>query len=617
MPGLTETITIWDAAGKAVGESVDRLPLIRQHLQALLTYERKQWDEARAWLQGRFWQQNTGESEWKLVKTSSNITFALVETAIASMVPRHPQITCQPRLPMEPDAVLSRERYVNMALDASRFRRELQMSVQDCVLCGRSVYKTTWSEKLNRPQVRAIDPRSIIFDLTARRVEDIRYWCEVTVLSKQEFDDRVTRGFYVIPPGKSAPEGDAYPTWLQDSDQVGGDAAAASNSTAGGYRKLQDWQPWITIYEWYDVDSKRVQHWHANFDQPLYDAPCDYIPYTLYFLNSNGQDCRGLSEILLVKPNIDATNRLLSYMMMLVRLQIPRILYDAGAITEEEVSAIQSAEPGAWVPLILKNAALIASIFTASPVPTIPPEVNALLAKEESIIAYVSAMAEAARGQVTGARTATELALIEGQLRTRLQARQANVDDATADVARKMLWLAGQKLKEPVWVRIGQQPDGTPTFAQLLPHQLADIDIEFDVVPYTPLDNNRAVVEERFLAQLPIIAARPNVDQALLNEDIARVLRLNPKLFQAQQPQQQPGVPAAPGGPGPMDGPVPSAAAQVETGRQMAEVAAIARNGKPSTLPPQMAAKSNAVAAPATAPVAGVSANPGDPNARL
>lgn len=615
--GLTETITVWDAAGHATGETVNRLPLIRQHLDAFLLYERKQWDEARAWLQGRFWQQNTGESEWKLVKTSSNITFALVETAVASMVPRHPQITCQPRMQMDPAAVLSRERYVNMALDASRFRRELQMSVQDCVLCGRSVYKTTWSKQYGRPQVRAIDPRSLIFDLTARRVEDIKYWCEVTVLSKEQFDQRMLDGFYQLPLGKSPPMGDAYPKWLQDSEAMAsGDAGATSTSTTGGYKKLQDWQPWITIYEWYDVETKRVQHWHQGFDQPLFDGPLDYVPYTLYFLNSNGQDCRGLSEILLVKPNIEATNRLLSYMMMMVRLQIPRILYDAGAITEEEVAAIQGAEPGAWVPLILKNAALLASIFTAAPVPQIPPEVQVLLQKEESIIAYVSAMAEAARGQVTGAKTATELALIEGQLRTRLQARQANVDDATADVGRKILWLAGQKLQDPVQVRVGQNPDGSPTWAEVHPSQLSDIDVEFEVVPYTPLDNNRAVVEERFLAQLPIIAARPNVDQALLNEEMARVLRLNPKLFQAPPPQMPlPAQPGAPQLPGPMSGPVPSAGAQVETGKQLAEVAAITRGAPKSGLPPQMAAVSNGVAKPNIATAQ--TANPGNPNARL
>ena len=447
----------------------------------------------------------------------------------------------------------------------------------------------------------------MIFDLTARRVEDIRYWCEVTVLSKEEFDARITEGFYTLPEGKSVPDGDAYPTWLQDVDGIGGDMAAATTSSSGGYRKLKNWQPWITVYEWYE--DGRVQHWHDGFDQPLYDAPTDYIPYTLYFLNSNAQDCRGLSEILLVKPNIDAVNRLLTYIMYLVRMQIPRILFDSGVVSEEEIAKINSSEPASWVGLALKNAALIAQVFALSPIPNVPPEVQILLTKEESIISYVSALAESARGQVTGARTATELALIEGQLRTRLQARQSNVDDATSDVARKMLYLAAKKLTTPITVRTGTDPQGNPTWGQVEPTTLSDVDVLIECVPYTPLDNNRAVVEERFLTQLPIVAARPGVDQNLLNEEIARTLRLNPKLFQAPQPPAAP--PGGPAGPeNPLAGSgqlLPPELAAHATPKELAELAALSRGGPstPSALPPQMANISDSTTDAAAGPDTG------------
>lgn len=602
---MATTIQIMRAAERPQDES--RLPLITEQLSTMLALERAQWDEARAWLQGRFWSTVTGDSEWKQIKTSSNIAFALVETAVASLVPRHPQITCQPRMPMNPDDMLAREKYVNMALDACKFRRELHLSIQDCVLCGRAIYKTTWSRTLGRPIVRAVDPRSVIFDLTARRPEDIKYWCEVTVLSQDEFDARVESGFYKIPKGKSIPRGDAYPKWLNDSDGMsGGDQPAGATSATGGYKRLRNWQPWITIYEWYDVPTGKVQHWHADFDKPLFEESEPYIPFTLYSLNSNAQDCRGLSEILLVKPNIEAVNRLLSYMMMLVRLQVPRVLFDSGIITEEQVATLMAAEPGAWVAFALKNGAAIASAFAQAPVPNIPPEVQLLLSKEENIISYVSAMAEAARGQVTGAKTATELALIEGQLRTRLQARQANVDEATADVAAKILYLAGQKLEMPVMVKTGADASGNPVWTEVKPSQLADMGVLFEVVPYTPLDNNRAVVEERFLAQLPIIAQRPNVDQVLLNEEIARTLRLNPKLFQAAPPPEMPGA-----GADPMAGMMPDASVmQNATPEELAQLAALSRNAPgPSDLPPQMANISDATGTPAVP-------QPGAPDAR-
>ena len=373
MPG----IDIHIAARAASGEDKNRLGLIRQHLDVMLNNERLQWDEARAWMQGRVYTGNAGESEWAKMRTSANLTFAIVETAVASIVPRHPQITCQPRVPMPPDDVLARERYANMALDAGNFRKEQQMSVQDCVLCGRSIYKTTWSKKHNRPIVRALDPRSMIFDLTARRVEDIKYWCEVVVLSRGQFDERVQAGLYKIPEGGAKPTGNTYPDWLVEQNTSVADSIAPvsiAGTSNASWRQLLNWEPWVTVYEWYDVETQRFQVWHQDFTVPIYDEHNEYIPYTLYFLNSNAQDCRGLSEILLVKPNIEAVNKILSYWLMLARYLVPKIIYDKSTIPEEKATAVQTSPPGAWTGIDnTPNGGRLADAFAKAPMTDVPP----------------------------------------------------------------------------------------------------------------------------------------------------------------------------------------------------------------------------------------------------
>ena len=58
------------------------------------------------------------------------------------------------------------------------------------------------------------------------------------------------------------------------------------------------------------------------------------------------------------------------------------------------------------------------------PQPQNPQGVQEFVARQEDDAAFISALAEAARGQVVGARTATEMAIIDAQMRTRLATRE-------------------------------------------------------------------------------------------------------------------------------------------------------------------------------------------------
>ena len=68
------------------------------------------------------------------------------------------------------------------------------------------------------PIVRAVNPSSIFFDLTVRDPDDIRYWIEATVISFDEFKDRVRSGLYKAELVKDVTP-DRYPKWLMDRNQ--------------------------------------------------------------------------------------------------------------------------------------------------------------------------------------------------------------------------------------------------------------------------------------------------------------------------------------------------------------------------------------------------------------
>lgn len=553
------------------------LPLIHQSIKAHQLEERKQWDKVRAWLQGRYWTQTTGENEGDLLKSSINYAFALVETAASSLVPKNPQATVASRSPDDDGDQTARkiESWVNISLAQNVFKDEQFLSIQDVILYGRSIFKTTWDPKTNTATVRRLDPRTVLFDLTAQRTRDIRYYIELTYLTVDEFAARVGKGLYTLTNPDNMPNGGAYPEWFQEQWSPNAEGGADR------FKELRDWEKWVPVYEVYDIDRKQVSHWIDGQDTPvMLDDEDFYCPYTLYYLNSNAQDCRGLSEILLVAPTIDDINRTLTYILNIIRRQIPRVAYDSTSMTADDVMKINTAPAGAWVPVKSQNGLPINGAFAPTPIPVLPPDVMTYLAKQESNLSFVSALAEAQRGQVTGARTATEMALIDQQLRNRLIGRQDRVDSALVDVVKKMIHLGSRYLPGTVSVRVGDGK-GAEAWEKLSRKDIASIDVDVEVVPYSPIENNRAVLEERWMKMLEYTTQRENFDQRELDEEFVRAFKLNPKTLKPR-PED---VPVETGAGTVSEKDVSEVAAQF--GATPAEVLAAANGAQPSGLPPQ------------------------------
>lgn len=508
---------------------------IKRHIAAFENGDKKIHDNILANYQGRFWTAESGESEADLLKTSVNLIFAITETALSTLIPANPQVTLLARNPQLEERTKAAEGFVNLALDASDYRSEQILYTQDAVLYGRGPTKTVWNPKTDLPEVRALDMRNLFFDLTARRERDIRYWIEATLVGEDEFR---TRGYEF----KQDIIADTYPKWMLS--KAGGGAPNSRDD-------LKNFQKWVTVYEIYDMERGKVVHVAAGHEGTiLMEDDILYCPYDLASLNNNGEDCRGLSEIALISPNQEEINHLLTYWLNIVRHSIPKGGFDKGGMDADQVAAAVSAPMGSYSPLESKNGKPIRENFMEWPTPKVPADALALLDKVWNNIEVVSALAAAQRGQVTGARTATELALIEGQLRNRLSSRTKRLDRVTESVAGKMLLLAQKFMREEKMVQL----TGREGWHPVAPDTLLGVQAAFKVVPYSPMESNRMVIQEQFLKLMEFLRENPVVDQGKLAKVAVRVFD-NPELrnediFLPPPPVAPPGMPGggAPGG---------------------------------------------------------------------
>ena len=493
----------------------DMKNLIEAHKNYYESHEKQAFDKARALYRGKHFNTSTVENRYLC---SENMVFSIAESAISSMLGPNPRVSAKATTKKSEDMAPSITAFLDWTFRQTKIRKRASLALTDAVLCNRGVLKTTWSKESDMPVVRSVDPSMLFFDLSVRDSEDIRYWMECTVLSIDQFHQRVDAGKY-----KKAGDvhADTYPKWL-----VGPDADVND-------QKVREATDWVELWEIYDVEESKVYHYVPNGDRIVFEDDLLYVPYTVFSLNHNGIDVRGLSEVQLILPQQESINEILTFWNKVVHLTVPRVLYDAGIVAEEDLSAAVSAAVGAFVPIHTASdmPGALSEAFFSAPVPELHAQVLEFLAKQEQIASFVSALAEAARGQVTGARTATELALIDAQLRTRLSNRVGNLAEAMQDVAKKCVWLSAQFMETDRQVEIA----GSSEWVSLTAKDLASADVYFDMIAYNPISSNPAVEAELFIGLLNALKESPNFDPRAIDEYLVETNNLPTKLLRPKE----------------------------------------------------------------------------------
>ena len=497
--------------------------LIDRHIAYYKRSEKRSFDKARRFYRGDFFALSDSniETSGRNFLCSKNMIYAIADTAISALLGPHPSVAAVGRTPNSQDAAVDVTGLMDYFFVSNRFRKTAATALIDAVLCKRGIFKTGWDDKRDMPVVRSINPSQVFFDLTVRDTDDIRYWLEATVISFEEFKRRMESGQYDKSKLRDV-NPDRYPKWLLDPNQQ-----SSTNS-------LRDAFEWITIWEYYDREQGIMQHYVKQADAVVFEQKIDYIPYSMFTLNQSGVDCLGLSEVQLVLNQQETINDLLTHMKHITYLMIPRILFDSGRITEEDLNKAVEAAAGSFVGIAPQNSEALrslATLFYEMPMPDNPMGVKEFIARQEDDAAFISALAEAARGQVTGARTATEMAIIDAQMRTRLATREGHLNDAIEDVAKKSFYLCKKYMRETKMVRVA----GSRKWADLDHKSIRDVNVDFQMVSYNPIRQNPSVIAEMMLQILPFLAENPNVSMRELTEEVVRGLGLPQRIMMPEE----------------------------------------------------------------------------------
>jgi len=496
--------------------------LIERHKRFYEENEKKQFDKARRFYRGDFYSQKSVDVERNnnLHLCSKNLIYAIADTAVSALLGPNPQVAAMPRNRRSSEATPAVTGLLEYIFRENRMRRRAATALIDAVLCKRGIFKTSWSVDKDCPTVKVCDPSTVFFDLTVRDVNDIKYWLEATVLPFAEFKARVESGHYKANLADVRP--DRYPSWMLGDDQKG-----MTDS-------IRDAFEWITVWEYYDRETNKVMHYVQQIDQVVFESTIEYIPYSMFSLNQSGIDCLGLSEVQLVLNQQETVNDLLTHMKRITYLQIPRILYDAGRISEEDLNKAVEATAGSFIGMAPQNSEALrtlASLFYEMPMPQTPQGVVAFIDRQENDAAFISALAEAARGQVVGARTATEMAIIDAQMKNRLATREGHLNDAMEDLASKAYYLCQKYMRGEKMIKVA----GNRKWSSVTLDTIQEVEVAFDMVSHNPIKTNPAVMIETLLQLIPLLQQDPNINTRQLTEEIVKGIGLPTKLLMPEE----------------------------------------------------------------------------------
>tara|TARA_R100000231_G_scaffold51953_3_gene43825 strand:- start:12068 stop:13897 length:1830 start_codon:yes stop_codon:yes gene_type:complete len=555
--------------------------------------EHKSFDKWRAWYRSEFWGElQDPENDGLLVE--NNYLYAFTDTMVASVCPPTPRVTCVSRQKGEQAELAAkyREALINDVLYRSDAHEILWRMSTMASVYGRSIVKSVWNFSLKRPDFVVIDPRYFFYDMTVSRWQDIRYAIEVTTLTKAEFFSRSNtrqkkRGSMQYDPAvaQKAKFG-SFPQWLTDKEDT-------SAKLSEDMRKTFEW---IVVYEVYDFTNDRYYHMLEGQEQPLFigDLPYTFVrnPFFRLIFNDNLADIGGMADSQLVERQQRRLNELDTLELRHAQASIPVTVVNESLVDNPEdfMDQVSTAtSPGDVVRLIGKNAAPLSDIMGQTPTATLVPEFNNIRDRIENTIQFVLGIPEYARGVAGTSEVATELALVDAAMRTRLGRRTKLINRAIKHLAVTTIGLYEEFLESErdIPVRTSGTSEAMTVARRHLSARnpnLADemkargevieepLEIDYEIVPYSPTENSKTAQIKKVQNFLEVLLNSPDVNQRNLVTHIVDLLDLGKDVMaspeQAAQTAQmaQGGAPPPPQG-GPMDQmPMPGGGDTIATG---------------------------------------------------
>jgi hypothetical protein len=512
----------------------------------------------------------------------SNYFFAFADTLVAQVVPPNPEVTIRANKKELDDPARFREALVNRLFKKEDLAAKLWKLCTRASVWPHAFIKTVWSESRKRPIFRVVDPQHIFWDMSAEDFEDIRYICEVTVLTKAEFKRRLKKkgkagGFYRSDAEDEIEFGE-YPSWINPDPE--GEAGPMSPEEMDVDRVRASYE-WTVVYEFYDLRSKKFYQFADGVEKPLMVTSLPYKhlsnPYGLLVFNDNLSDLGGISDAELTFPTLERLNEMVSLEMWHCKTSIPVPVIHEGLVDDPEAfaDAYESVDgPGQIISVEARPQVGINQVVSHTPVASLPIEWGRSSDKLERLIEFILGMPSYQRGELGQSDVATELALTDTATRTRNARRQKSVYKIISWCAKAVVALYQEFLpvEESLPLRLAVEGTEAMLTRELLAFGERTEDpwsFDYEALPYNAAEMNSVVQLKQMEVMMPIlmqgvqagyVGMGPLMKKLLENMDM-------PELYQEPPPQ-----PAAP--PGGMD--------------PMAAMAAMAGGGAEGMMPASM-----------------------------
>ena len=483
--------------------------------------ERPAWETLSNFYRGQFFSNGAGDQEVMQgtgIRTSLNLTYAVLDSAVTGLIPPKIEAAGNPAaLDVTQEQVDGAAALVNYSFKQSNIRELGKKAVIDVLIAGRAIYRTGWDADRDCSVVDLADVTSTFFDLSATAKRHIRYWISMRLYTADEVIALVdgVAGASGVWDKEAASElrCSALPGWTDRTN------SNRRNDDAHG--------DWVVVWLCYDLQAQQVIYMPDRGTKILYVEDMEYNPFVLLTFSENGEDCRGMSELNLISANQEDMNSVLSMVLETITRSSPCIIFNKALISEDEVKKIADAKPGTYVGVDLLQDAMsggasMADLWASKPAPALPPEAWNMLSRLESNISIVSALAASMRGQTNGGKTATEQAMLDANIRSRIGTRQTDLRDAHVEVALLLHLLNRMYMSKAKVVRIARMD----MHKLVDPRDLRDTDVVFDMTTYTPLDDNPAIRAETARQIFPVLLQDPSINRMSLYKHLFQELKL-------------------------------------------------------------------------------------------
>jgi hypothetical protein len=537
-----------------------RYKVINNHKSRMRTL-RKRWKRAAEMYRTEYYHRSSTDDgdfvvEDESITFENNWLFAFADTMIANIIPPNPECTIKHRRQHLKESAKLRELLVNDLLYREKAHAKLWKLGTRATVFPRSFIKCVWNAAKGRPILRVLNPEFIFFDAMAEDWEDIRYICEVTVLTRGEFEKRIKKrgkkdGVYRSDSLEDATFG-PYPNWLLDED----------TSDQDDHNIVREGFDWITIYEYYDLVSREFIHYMEDSPRPLLTAELPYEqlanPYNMLSFNDNLKDLGGLSDAELVFPTIERLNEMSSLELWHNKSSIPVTVIHSGLVDDpaEFEDAMENVDgPGQIITIAAKPKVSVNDVMGTTPMPTLPMEWQSTKGSLREQIEFVLGIASYQRGGLGQSDVATELALADTAIRTRNSRRQKVIYDCISWLAKAIIALYAQFLPEDseIPVKLGTDEEVKSLTRKGLGFTSEEdpFDYDYEARPFNAQEGNSVVQLKTLTEFIPVFTQNPataaNIDQRKLVEKLLDLLQM-PSLLTDEPPGPPPGAQPPMGG---------------------------------------------------------------------